>query len=91
MIARCLLVAAIALPATFASATCRIHNDTHFDFVVESGNTSNQQVSGHSETSIASGKIIGKSKDGQSISGSCKDGDKLEVTEQQGVPVMQVK
>jgi hypothetical protein len=80
-----------ALFAAPAYASCRIHNDTSHDFTVESGNTSNQSVGGHTTTSIAAGKIIGKSKDGKSISGSCKDGDSLEVKDEGGVPVLSVK
>ncbi len=84
-------VACAALLAAPALASCRIHNDTSHDFTVESGNTSNQSVGAHTTTSIAAGKIIGKSKDGKSISGSCKDGDSLEVKDEGGVPVMMVK
>ena len=83
--------ACAALLAPPALASCRIHNDTSHDFTVESGNTSNQSVGGHTTTSIAAGKIIGKSKDGKSISGSCKDGDNLEVKDEGGVPVLSVK
>lgn len=85
------LVLSLALLAAPAYASCRIHNDTGHDFTVESGNTSNQSVGAHTTTSIAPGKIIGKSKDGKSISGSCKDGDSLEVKDEGGVPVMSVK
>lgn len=89
---RTLLVSfAVAVPSASAWASCRIHNDTKWSFTIESGNTSNQQVSSHSETSIASGKIKGKSKEGRTISGSCKDGDRLEVTDEKGIPVMMVK
>ena len=83
--------ACAALLAAPALASCRIHNDTSHVFTVESGNTSNQSVGAHTETSIAPGKIIGKSKDGKSISGFCKDGDRLEVKDEGGVPVMMVK
>ncbi len=91
-----LVVAATFVSATLisavSSANCSIHNDTGYDFKVESGNTSNQSVGAHTSTSIASGKIIGKDeKSGKSISGSCKDGDKLEVTDDHGVPVLSVK
>jgi hypothetical protein len=75
-----------------SSASCRIHNDTGFDFKVESGNTSNQSVGAHTTTSIAAGKIIGKDeKSGKTISGSCKDGDSLEVKDDHGVPVLTLK
>ena len=91
-----LAIAATFLSATLisavSSASCSIHNDTGFDFKVESGNTSNQSVGAHTSTSIAAGRIIGKDeKSGKTISGSCKDGDKLEVTDDHGVPVLTVK
>jgi hypothetical protein len=83
-----LALTAYALPA---SASCRIHNDTSISFTVESGNTSNQSVGSHTETSIAAGRIIGKSKEGKTISGSCKDNDRLEIIDDHGVPVLTVK
>ncbi len=75
----------------YAQASCRIHNDTNESFTVESGNTSNQTVGSHTHTSIQSGKIKGKSKNGKTISGSCKDGDSLVVKDEGGIPVMSVK
>jgi hypothetical protein len=74
-----------------ASASCRIHNDTGYSFTVESGNTSNQSVGSHTETSIAAGKIIGKSKEGKTVSGFCKDGDSLEIKDDHGVPILMPK
>jgi hypothetical protein len=56
--------------------------------VVTSGNTSNQSLGAHTTTTIASGKILGKSKEGKTIGGSCKDGDDLVVKEEQGVPLI---
>ena len=79
------------LSASYAAASCSIHNDTGWSFVVTSGNTSNQQVGSHSQTSIASGKVVGKSKEGKTIGGFCKDGDKLEITDDHGVPVLMTK
>lgn len=92
-----IVTAAVAVCATLlfaapAFASCRIHNDTDWDFTVESGNTSNQSVDAHSETSIDDGKIKGiDKKDGKTISGSCKDGDHLEITNDGGVPMLSVK
>jgi hypothetical protein len=75
-----------------AWAGCRIHNDTKWEFKVESGNTSNQSVGAHTTTSIAAGKIKGvDAKAGKTISGSCKDGDSLEVKDEGGIPVLTVK
>ena len=84
-------VTTLALAAA-ASANCRIHNDTKWDFKIESGNTSNQSVGAHTSTTIASGKIKGvDEKAGKTISGSCKDGDQIEVIDDHGVPVINVK
>ena len=86
------LVAATSLTSIVASASCRIHNDTAFDFQVESGNTSNQSVGPHTTTSIAEGTIRGvDAKASKSISGSCKNGDELEVKDDHGVPVLTLK
>ena len=87
-----ILFAGLTVAAHEASASCRIHNDTAWDFKVESGNTSNQSVGAHTTTSIAAGKIKGvDEKSGKSISGQCKDGDSLEVKDDHGVPVLSVK
>ncbi len=82
------LFAALCLSTSLAAAGCSIHNDTKYSFTVSSGNTSNQSVGSHTQTSIAAGKIIGKSKEGKTISGFCKDGDRLEIKEEQGVPIL---
>ena len=87
-----LIGSATALAAHSAYAGCRIHNDTKWDFKVESGNTSNQSVGPHTTTSIASGKIKGiDAKEGKTISGTCKDGDELEVKDDHGIPVLSLK
>lgn len=86
------LVLALFATATPVYASCRIHNDTGFDFKVESGNTSNQSVGAHTTTSIAAGTIKGiDAKANKSISGSCKDGDELEVADDHGTPVLKKK
>ncbi len=85
-----LLAAVLLLPAA-ASASCRIRNETKWSFTVESGNVSNQSVGSNTTTSIASGKIKGKSKDGKTISGSCKDGDELVIKDDGGIPVLELK
>jgi hypothetical protein len=86
------LVIAIGVSGLFlarpASAGCSIHNDTSWSFTVTSGNTSNQQVGAHTQTSIAAGKIVGKSKEGKTIGGFCKNGDKLEIKNEKGVPIL---
>ena len=88
-IAAALFLAAGALPA-FAGE-CSVHNDTGWDFKVESGNTSNQSVDAHTETSIESGHFKGKSEDGKSISGTCHDGEHIEITEKDGDPDVDVR
>ena len=82
------LFAALVFATSAAVAGCSIHNDTKWAFTVTSGNTSNQSVGAHTQTSIAPGKIVGKSKEGKTIGGSCKDGDRLEIKEEQGVPIL---
>lgn len=88
-------IAAMVSTLTLAHAAwagCRIHNDTQWDFTIESGNTSNQRVGPHTTTSIAEGKIKGvDAKAGKSISGTCKNGDEIEVKDDHGVPVLTVK
>lgn len=86
------LAASTMLAAHAATAGCRIHNDTGFDFKVESGNTSNQSVGAHTTTTIASGTIKGvDSKAGKSVSGSCKEGDELEIKDDHGTPILENK
>ncbi len=84
-------VASVCAGARAASASCRIHNDTGYSFTVESGNTSNQSVGSHTETSIAAGKILGRSKEGKTVSGFCKDGDSLEIKDDHGVPILMTR
>ena len=91
-----LVIAAAVTSLTFAHAAadagCRIRNGTKWDFTIESGNTSNQRVGPNTTTSIAAGKIKGVDKKaGKTISGTCKDGDSLEVKDDGGVPVLTVK
>ena len=81
----------LLLSTTYAAAGCSLHNDTNWSFVVTSGNTSNQMVNSHSQTSIPSGKVVGKSKEGKTVGGFCKDGDKLEITDDHGVPILMAK
>jgi hypothetical protein len=90
-IAGALAVGSALVVPQVALANCRIHNDTSYSFTVESGNTSNQSVSSHSETSIAAGKIIGRSKEGKTVGGFCKDGDHLEIKDDHGVPILMPK
>jgi hypothetical protein len=92
MIRKIVLAAPLLLLSAPALASCSIHNDTKWDFKVESGNVSNQSVEAHSQTTINAGKIKGKDeKEGKTISGSCKDGDSLEITDEDGIPVLEVK
>ena len=79
------------LAAADARASCRISNETGYSFTVASGNTSNQSVGAHTTTTIAPGTIVGKSKDGKTFGGSCKDGDNLVLKEDKGVPILMPK
>lgn len=81
--------AATLLIAPRAFASCSIHNETKYSFTVESGNTSNQSVGSHTQTTIAPGRVIGKSKEGKSFGGSCRDGEKVRVIEKDGVVIME--
>ncbi len=83
--------AAVSVFSAEAFASCKVQNRTKYDFTVTSGNTSNQKLRGRSSMSIASGTITGKSPEGKTISGSCKDGDDLVIEEKRGVPVMEHK
>ena len=74
--------------ATRARASCRITNQTSYDFVVASGNVADQRVKAHGITTIAPGKVQGKTDEGRSISGACKDGGDLVIKEQNGVPLL---
>ncbi len=85
------LFGALVFSTSVAVAGCSIHNDTKWAFMVTSGNTSNQSVGAHTQTSIAPGKIVGKSKEGKTFGGFCKDGDRLEIVEEQGVPILMHK
>jgi hypothetical protein len=74
-----------------ARASCRISNETGYSFTVSSGSTSNQSVGAHTTTTIAPGTIVGKSKEGKTFGGSCKDGDNLILKEDKGVPILMPK
>jgi len=82
---------ALLAAAADARASCRISNETGYSFTVASGNTSNQSVGAHTTTTIAPGTIVGKSKEGKTFGGSCKDGDNLVVKEDKGVPILMPK
>jgi hypothetical protein len=77
-----------ALGAAPAAASCLVKNETEYAFVVSSGNSSNQQVNAHATTTIEAGKVSGKSAEGRTISGACKDGGSLVIIEKNGVPLL---
>jgi hypothetical protein len=85
---RNIAIAVVTLASVNAWASCRIHNDTGVSFTVESGNTSNQSVGSHTTTSIAAGRIIAKGDKGQSVGGSCKDGDSVKIVEDRGALIL---
>ena len=76
------------LPCLCAFAECAINNETNIDFYVNSGSQMHQSVGAHTDTWIHEGVIIGTSKTGASISGSCKDGDSMDIKLIDGVPVL---
>ena len=84
----CVVSGLLAAGASRAVASCRVSNETGYKFTVSSGNVSNQRVGAHTTTTIAAGKIQGKSDEGKTISGSCKDGTRLIVREKNGVPLL---
>jgi hypothetical protein len=82
------LVTGMSLLAAAARGSCVVKNETSYEFVVSSGNSPNQKVGPHATTTIEAGKISGKSAEGRTISGSCKDGARLVVREKNGVPLL---
>ena len=74
--------------ATPAAASCRIKNETGYTFSVASGNVPNQRVGAHATTTIAPGKVQGRSEEGKTIGGVCKDGGDLVIKEKNGVPLL---
>lgn len=69
-------------------ASCRIKNETNYTFTVASGNVPNQKVGARATTTIAPGKVQGRSSEGKTISGVCKDGGDLVIKEKNGVPLL---
>jgi hypothetical protein len=82
------LAGGMAVLAARASASCVVKNETGWEFVIASGNAADQKLAAHATTTIEAGKIAGKSPDGKTISGSCKDGSRLVVHEKNGVPLL---
>jgi hypothetical protein len=74
-----------------ATASCRVTNETSYTFTVSSGNAPNQRVRAHATSAIEAGKIQGKSDEGKTISGSCRDGGEMVILEKNGVPLLQPK
>ena len=81
----------VALGAARAGASCLVTNQTGFEFLVSSGNKADQKVNAHATTTIDAGKISGKSPEGRTISGSCKDGARMVIIEKNGVPLLMPK
>jgi hypothetical protein len=82
------IASAASLMAARAYGSCVVTNETGYEFVVSSGNAADQKVAPHATTTIEAGKISGKSPEGRTISGSCKDGARLVVREKNGVPLL---
>jgi hypothetical protein len=83
-----LVLAGGVLTVAHAQASCVVTNETGYEFTVSSGNAADQKVAPHATTTIEAGKISGKSPEGRTISGSCKDGARLVVQEKNGVPLL---
>jgi hypothetical protein len=90
-IAAAALGGALAVLGGTATASCLVKNETGFSFVVSSGNVSDQKVNPHATTTIEAGKVSGKSPEGRTIAGTCKDGSSLVIIEQNGVPLLKPK
>ena len=84
----CVVSGLLAAAGSRAAASCRVTNETAFTFTVSSGNASNQRIGAHATTTIEVGKIQGKSPDGKTVSGACKDGGDLVIQEKNGVPLL---
>jgi len=82
------LACGVTALAARASASCLVKNETGWEFVISSGNAADQKLGAHAATTIEAGKISGKSPEGKTISGSCKDGGRLIVREKNGVPLL---
>lgn len=78
----------LAVAGSRAAASCRVSNETGYSFTVSSGNASNQRVRAHATAAIEAGKIQGKTEDGKTISGSCRDGGEMVIQEKNGVPLL---
>jgi hypothetical protein len=78
----------MSLSTAAARASCVVTNETAYEFIISSGNSPNQKLGAHATTTIEAGKIAGKSPEGRTISGSCKDGARLVVQEKNGVPLL---
>jgi hypothetical protein len=83
-----LVTGVLAIADPRAAASCRVNNETGYSFIVSSGNLSKQRVRAHAAAVIEAGKIQGKSDEGKTISGSCRDGGELVIQEKNGVPLL---
>jgi hypothetical protein len=84
----CIVNGLLVVAGPRAAASCRVSNETGYTFTVSSGNASNQRVRAHATAAIEAGKIQGKSEEGKTISGSCRDGGELVIQEKNGVPLL---
>jgi hypothetical protein len=82
-----LKIAAVLIALSFSAnayASCEIKNETSKNFTVEYGNISNRSFGSNHIDTFPAGSISGKSKDGASFSGSCSDGERLVIKEENG-------
>ena len=84
----CAVSGLLAVVGSRATASCRVSNETGYSFTVSSGNAANQRVRAHATAAIEAGKIQGKTEDGKTISGSCRDGGEMVIQEKNGVPLL---
>ena len=78
----------LAVAGSRAAASCRVSNETGYRSRCRRETRANQRVRAHATATIEAGKIQGKSDEGKTISGSCRDGGEMVIQEKNGVPLL---